>query len=77
MMKRYRPRAIIGVGCLLEVKEGIEMSSQKDIIAMGIVNTSDGCVETSADWDQVYLTAILGVDPAKIPEELKKYIEED
>lgn len=77
MMKRYRPRAIIGVGCLLEVKEGIEMSSQKDIIAMGIVNTSDGCVETSADWDQLYRTAILGIDPSKVPEELKKYLEED
>ncbi|OQA58743.1 MAG: hypothetical protein BWY45_01069 [Euryarchaeota archaeon ADurb.Bin294] len=75
MIKRYRPRAIIGIGCLLEVKEGIEMSGQYNIIAMGVVNTSDGCVETSADWDQVFRTAILGIAPDKIPEELKKYIE--
>jgi hypothetical protein len=75
MIKRYRPRGIIGVGCLLEVKEGIEMSGQYDIIAMGVVNSTDGCVETSADWDQVFRTAILGISPEKIPEELKKYIE--
>jgi len=51
------------------------MSGQYNIIAMGVVNTSDGCVETSADWDQVFKTAILGIAPDKIPEELKKYIE--
>ncbi|HOL42013.1 MAG TPA: DUF116 domain-containing protein [Methanospirillum sp.] len=75
MIKRYRPRGIIGVGCLLEVKEGIEMSGQYNIIAMGVVNSTDGCVETSADWDQVFRTAILGISPEKIPKELKKYIE--
>ncbi|HOJ97320.1 MAG TPA: DUF116 domain-containing protein [Methanospirillum sp.] len=75
MIKRYRPRGIIGVGCLLEVKEGIEMSGQYNIIAMGVVNSTDGCVETSADWDQVFKTAILGISPEKIPKELKKYIE--
>ncbi|MDX8551089.1 DUF116 domain-containing protein [Methanospirillum sp. J.3.6.1-F.2.7.3] len=75
MIKRYRPRAIIGIGCLLEVKEGIEMSTQIDIIAMGVVNSSDGCVETSADWDQVYRIALLGVDPKKVPDEMKKYLE--
>ncbi|HPY60170.1 MAG TPA: DUF116 domain-containing protein [Methanospirillum sp.] len=73
MIKRYRPKAIIGIGCLIEVKEGIEMSSQIDIVAMGVVNTSDGCVETSADWDEVFRTAILGIPPEKIPEELNKY----
>ncbi len=75
MIKRYHPHGIIGVGCLLEVKEGIEMASQRDIIAMGIVNMSDGCVETSADWDQLFQTAVLGIPLKDIPEELKKYIE--
>ena len=75
MIKRYRPRAIIGVGCLLEVKEGIEMSSQIDIIAMGIVNASDGCVETSADWDQLYRTALLGIDLNDVPAEMEKYLD--
>lgn len=75
MIKRYHPKAIIGIGCLLEVKEGIEMSSQVDIIAMGVVNLSDGCVETSADWEQVFRVALLGVDPKSVPEELKKYLD--
>jgi len=75
IIKQYRPKAIIGVGCLIEVKEGIEMSNQIDIVAMGVVNTSDGCVETEADWDQIFRTALLGLDPATVPEELKKYLE--
>ena len=73
MIKRYKPKGLIGVGCLLEVKEGLDMSSQIDIIAMGVVNTSDGCVETEADWEQIYRIALLGVNPSDIPEELKKY----
>ncbi|MDD1725237.1 MAG: DUF116 domain-containing protein [Methanospirillum sp.] len=75
MIKKYHPRAIIGVGCLLEVKEGIEMSSQININAMGVVNMSDGCVETSADWKTFYQIALLGIDPEKIPKDLKKYQE--
>jgi len=75
MIKRYHPKAIIGIGCILEVKEGIEMSSQADIIAMGVVNLSDGCVETSADWEQVLRVALLGIDPQSVPEELKKYLD--
>lgn len=74
MIKKYRPKAIIGVGCLLEVKEGLDMSSQIDIIAMGAVNISDGCVETEADWELVYRIALLGVNPNVVPEELKKYM---
>lgn len=75
MIKRYHPKAIIGVGCLLEVKEGIEMSSQIDIVAMGVVNTSDGCVETTADWTQIYRISILGIKPENIPEDMKKFLE--
>jgi uncharacterized protein len=74
MIRRYHPTAIIGIGCLLEVKEGLDMSSQIDIISMGVVNTSDGCVETKADWEQVYRIALLGVEPNLIPEELKQYM---
>ncbi|NLV26354.1 MAG: DUF116 domain-containing protein [Methanomicrobiales archaeon] len=75
MIKRYHPRAIIGIGCLMEVKEGVEMSTQVDIIAMGIVNLSDGCVETTADWDQVFRIAVLGIDPKDVPDEMIKYLE--
>jgi hypothetical protein len=73
MVKRYRPKAIIGIGCLMEVKEGTEMASQINLIPMGIVTSRDGCVETAVNWEEVYEVALLGLDPVAIPEELKQY----
>ena len=37
MVKKYRPRAIIGVGCLSEVKEGLDMSDKLGLIALGLL----------------------------------------
>jgi hypothetical protein len=50
MVKKYRPKAIIGVGCLMEVKEGLDMLERKNLLGMGVVTTKDGCVETTLDW---------------------------
>jgi len=69
MVRAYRPRAIIGVGCLSEVKDGLEMSDKMGLVSMGVVTQKDGCVETSVDWEKVMDVATLGVDPAKIPRE--------
>lgn len=63
MAKKYHPRAIIGVGCLMEVKDGIDMSDRVGIIAIGVVNVKDGCVETIADWTAVRDAALLGIKP--------------
>ncbi|WP_214041671.1 DUF116 domain-containing protein [Methanoculleus sp.] len=63
MVKKYRPQAIIGVGCLMEVKDGIDMSDRIGIIAIGVVNVKDGCVETIADWTAVRDAALLGIKP--------------
>ncbi len=62
MVKKYRPEAIIGVGCLMEVKEGIDMADQMGIIAIGVVNFKDGCVETIADWVGVRDAAMIGIE---------------
>jgi hypothetical protein len=62
MFKQYRPRAIIGVGCLMEVKEGIDMCDRLGIPAIGIVNLKDGCVETLANWNEVFDAALLGIE---------------
>ncbi len=35
MVKKYSPRAILGVGCLQEVKEGLEMCEKMKIPALG------------------------------------------
>ncbi|NLM30698.1 MAG: DUF116 domain-containing protein [Methanomicrobiales archaeon] len=63
MVKKYRPRAIIGVGCLMEVKEGIDMADRMGLTAIGVVNFKDGCVETIADWTGVRDAALIGIEP--------------
>jgi uncharacterized protein len=70
MVKKYRPKAIIGVGCLAEVKEGIDMADKMGLVVMGMVTLKEGCVETIVNWPDLYEIAILGMDPALIPEDL-------
>jgi len=70
MVKKYHPRAIIGVGCLTEVKEGIDMADKIGLIAMGVVTLKEGCVETLVNWQDIYEVAVLGLDPASVPEDL-------
>jgi len=70
MAKKYRPKAIIGVGCLSEVKEGIDMADKMGLVVMGVVTLKEGCVETIVNWPDVYEVAVLGIDPASIPEDL-------
>ncbi len=70
MVKKYRPKAIIGVGCLTEVKEGMDMADMMGLVVMGIVTLKEGCVETIANWQDIYEIAVLGIDPASIPEDL-------
>jgi uncharacterized protein len=70
MVKKYRPKAIVGVGCLSEVKEGIDMADKMGLVVMGVVTLKEGCVETINDWPELYEIAVLGVDPASVPEDL-------
>jgi len=70
MTKKYRPKAIIGVGCLAEVKEGIDMADKMGLVVMGVVTLKEGCVETIVNWSDIYEVATLGIDPASIPEDL-------
>lgn len=70
MVKKYHPKAILGVGCLNEVKEGLEMSDKIGLVSMGVVTLKEGCVETLVNWDDILETALLGIDPARIPGEL-------
>ena len=59
MCKKYLPRAIIGVGCLMEIKEGLEFADKIGLIAMGVVNKTDGCIETLTDWPELLSVASL------------------
>ncbi|WAC04438.1 MAG: DUF116 domain-containing protein [Methanoregula sp.] len=69
MVKKYRPKAIIGIGCLSEVKEGIDMADKIGLVAMGVVTAKEGCVETLVNWSDVYEIAILGADPSSVPQD--------
>ena len=53
MVKKYRPKAIIGIGCLAEVKEGIDMADKMGLAVMGVVTLKEGCVETLVSWPDV------------------------
>jgi hypothetical protein len=70
MVKKYRPKAIMGVGCLAEVKEGIDMADKMGLVVMGVVTLKEGCVETVVNWSDIYEVAVLGIDPASVPEDL-------
>ncbi|OPX72412.1 MAG: hypothetical protein A4E38_00589 [Methanoregulaceae archaeon PtaB.Bin108] len=72
MVKKYHPRAILGIGCLSEVKEGLEMADKIGLVAMGVVTLKDGCVETLVAWDLVMEVASLGLSPEDIPPEIKE-----
>jgi uncharacterized protein len=69
MVKKYHPKAIIGVGCLSEVKEGIDMADKIGLVSMGVVTLKEGCVETLVNWGDIYEVAIRGVDPKLLPED--------
>jgi len=74
LIKEHRPKAIVGIGCLMEVKEGNVMAERYGLVSMGVVSTKDGCVETAVNWDEVFEIALLGLDPVSVPEELRRFL---
>jgi len=62
MVKKYSPKAMIGVGCLTEVKEGLELGRRISMTTMGVVTLRDGCVETTMDYDNLLETASIGLE---------------
>jgi hypothetical protein len=54
IIKKYRPEAIVGVGCQMEIKEGLDMCHSYDIPAIGVPLSQAGCVSTILDWEKLY-----------------------
>ncbi|MFB3764257.1 MAG: DUF116 domain-containing protein [Methanotrichaceae archaeon] len=54
IIKKYRPGAIIGVGCQMEIKEGLILCHSHDIPAIGVMLSQAGCVSTTLDWNKFY-----------------------
>ena len=61
MVIKYQPEAVIGVGCLVEVKEGLEMLDKAGLIGMGVLTLKDGCVETIMNWNDLFEVAREGI----------------
>lgn len=62
MVKKYKPEAVIGVGCIIEVREGLELLDKINIVGMGVVTLKDGCVETLLNWNDLMDVAVLGIE---------------
>lgn len=51
IIRKYHPKAIVGVGCQMEIKEGIDMCHGIGLPAIGVPLSKSGCVATKLDWD--------------------------
>ncbi|MDD1754397.1 MAG: DUF116 domain-containing protein [Methanothrix sp.] len=54
IIKKYRPKAVVGVGCQMEIKEGLDLCHSHAIPAQGVPLLKSGCVATTLDWEQFY-----------------------
>lgn len=54
MVKKYRPKGIIGVGCRFEAKSGLDMCSSIGVVGIGVELDTTGCVATQLKWDGFY-----------------------
>jgi len=54
LVRKHNPEAILGVGCMTEIKAGLEMCEKTDLFGVGIVLEKAGCVSTVLDWDKFY-----------------------
>ncbi|MFH1055038.1 MAG: DUF116 domain-containing protein [Candidatus Altiarchaeota archaeon] len=77
MVKKYKPKAIIGVGCNMEVKEGVDKMNSYRLPAQGVVLERDGCVDTRVDviklMDRIKARPHYSIE--KDVESLKKVVE--
>ena len=59
---------MIGVGCLMEVKEGLALGRKISMITIGVVTATDGCVETTMNYDMLMRAASIGLEkPLSMP----------
>jgi hypothetical protein len=54
LVRKHRPSAILGVGCMTEIKAGLEMCEKLNLYGVGLVLERAGCVSTVLDWDKFY-----------------------
>jgi hypothetical protein len=72
IVKADRPKAIIGVGCLMEVREGLVLADRLGLVAMGVITMKDGCIETLVDWTELDDVVMGRVDKLGAQPSIKK-----
>lgn len=54
LVRKHKPNAILGVGCITEIKAGLEMCEKLNLFGVGLVLDRAGCVSTVLNWDNFY-----------------------
>ena len=54
MVSKYKPDAVIGVGCSLELEQAFEQCEKIGLPAMGVPLLTEGCVGTMADREEFF-----------------------
>ncbi len=50
MLAKYKPKAVLGVGCYPEVEEGMKMVGSSGLVAQCVPLLTDGCINTDVNW---------------------------
>jgi len=53
-VRKYRPQAVLGIGCLVELKDGGDMIQRLGVPSYGVQLERAGCIATSVDWEWLY-----------------------
>ncbi|MDW7726907.1 MAG: DUF116 domain-containing protein [Candidatus Methanoperedens sp.] len=54
LVRKHKPEAILGVGCMAEIKAGLEMCEKLNLFGVGLTLDKAGCVSTVLDWNNFY-----------------------
>lgn len=49
MIGKYKPKAVLGIGCVMEVKEGTALVSSIGVPVQSVTLSRDGCIDTRID----------------------------
>ena len=60
MLYKYKPKAIIGVGCMPEVKAGLDICYKYKVPGQGIVLKKTGCINTVVDVEELFFVLAQG-----------------
>jgi hypothetical protein len=54
MIKKHKPKAVLGVGCLFELREGLNACMRMRIPAQGVELLKTGCIDTIIDLQRLF-----------------------